>query len=188
MRKTVFALVFTAVVFGFGVAGARADTESETVTFSGTLNFQSCCGNPSSESFAEFNPSLGTLTSVTFIASGTASDYAQNGGLGIVFFSPANDYPGGDLGSFGAGARTFSIDQPSTSAAILAALTGTGDTTLTMTDGAPSDVDSITVNSAEVIYTYTPAVAATPEPSGLALLGTGVLAVAGAVRRRLMVR
>jgi hypothetical protein len=188
MKKAILVLSVSGLLFGFGVIGAHADTESVTVPFSGTLNFQSCCGTGSSESFAEFNPSLGTLTSVTFVASGTASDYAQNGAFSQVFFSPAKDFPGGILGSFGAGAGTFSIDQSNTSAAILAALTGTGDTTLTVADGAPSDIDSVSVSNAELIYTYTPATGATPEPSGLALLGTGALGVAGAVRRRLMNR
>lgn len=58
---------------------------------------------------------------------------------------------------------------------------GTGTTALILDFNSPVTTMSTTGN---IVYNYTPNTAATPEPSSIALLGTGLLGFAGVLRKR----
>jgi hypothetical protein len=77
----------------------------------------------------------------------------------------------------GTDTATFTV---SNSAASFETLNWSGITGVTFTTNPVGEyfaIDNVTINA--------PATSATPEPSSLALLGTGILSVAGAVRRKL---
>ena len=139
-------------------------------------------------SFSLFDTSLGTLNSISLTLTGTAT---YLGTMNVDIFAdivPASN-PGNGLmfterGSSSSGSFTISATGQDSSPFDLAFFQGTGTQALSLYFNRSTDVNNA---SGSLTYNYTPAapVAVTPEPSSLALLGTGILGVAGVVRKRL---
>ena len=155
----------------------RADTVSNSFRFSFN-NFSGTSDNPFG--VPKFDPTLGTLTSITETLTGNivlmgAGSYLFSTENGIVQnsstsgpFSLQTELTGSALSSYFAtpGFPGYRIDVLDVSTTGTASFSSVGQVVNTYT------------------YNYTPAVAVTPEPSGMLLLGTGLLAVCTQVRRR----
>lgn len=133
--------------------------------------------------FSQFNPSVGALTSVVASIQGTATagadgDHLAN--LRYTYFNPKGGSTSGSTYSPGSFSFTSHLNDSSTD---LSAFTGTGANPFRIEFTDPTTNVNAT---GTVTYNYTAAIpaAATPEPSGLALLGTGVLGVLGVARKR----
>ncbi|HTV08546.1 MAG TPA: hypothetical protein VMD97_05845 [Candidatus Aquilonibacter sp.] len=178
MKRVVAAVFLMAMTFGMSAA-SRADTETVTVVFNNPA-LNDSAGPGYSDPFAQFNPSLGTLASVTLDASASGTTYSTNAS-NIGFFA------GNDVLYCCTDTRntfSFNIGNTVSSADVLNFFIGTGDVELNVEDGGEDmDATVLNVNSALITYTYTPA--ATPELGTISLLGTALLGVAGVVGRRL---
>ena len=182
MRFHRFCVALTAAAI-FLSAGARADTLTQTLsqTLTGLTGTEEDGGG-----IADFDPALGTLNSVTQTVAGTLiftpTDTSKP--ASFVFGVNGNDTPIQSLLSETSGGT---IDVSVTTGPTLEEFTGRFGQQYTL---EPFDVEVLngTLSSSGPVtdsftFNYTPAT--TPEPSGLILLGTGVLGIAGATRRRL---
>jgi hypothetical protein len=186
MRKRLFVGGFV-LALAFGMARAHADTLTVPVTFPDPTVINTMNGI-SDDSFAQFNPALGTLTSYTLTVAGTGTSTDTIAGppelvfkVPVTFDTILDLSQTSDTFSFsGSGSTSFSGD--------FAGVIGTGDAAFLLQDSSLRDsVTTLTFTTATVTYDYTPSTV-TPEPAGLALLGTAVLGTAGVVRRRLFAR
>jgi PEP-CTERM motif len=160
LRNLLLSFSAALALFLAAVPAARADTY--TYTFSGDLN-----GSFSLDSAAPSNATQeGGYFNETLL--GGTGDFADST---TVYFIKSGTYTG-DL-EFGPGPITGGVQLYTGSEADPTYLTGTFDLVNDSDEEAPVTLN--VVNSS---------VAATPEPSSLILLGTGVLGMFGAARRR----
>lgn len=162
---------------------ARADSVQYSLSINGqaTQNGSGDYG-VATNFFPQFNPAIGSLNSIAVVLAGSATT-PQDGDL-LFALTPASN-PQEDaliLLQFEALAGTypFSING-SLPSYVFSYFEGTGTQGLNL-----NFINQDTVSAAgSVTYNYTPnTVAATPEPSSIALLGSGLLGVAGVVRKR----
>ena len=167
---------------------AHADTITENLTVTGNTSAGTNNGlyGIASTAFSQFNPSLGTLNSISITFSGNAT--SANSGLDqLAQVSPTNssvEFSGISSGAiFGRGLFPFSYSATEPSDFLTALFVGTGTEALNLQFNAPTTNVSVSNGTLRYNYTTTP-VAATPEPSSFALLGTGLLGAVGVARKR----
>ena len=160
-------LALAASLFLLPLGANAQSTQTITVTWPSTpltdKNFIN--SNP----FADFNPSLGTLTtySLTVSGSGTSTDDIFDiGPPELVFEAPGSTdalvvHTASDFFSFSA-SGSFN------DSATLSAITGTGQSQFLLADfSQPPGSTSVNFTNSYVTYTYTPV----PEPTSLCLFG-----------------
>jgi hypothetical protein len=183
MRSLLLSLAFLSVLGSFT---AHAATLTENFTANGATSQNNSGGyGIDTTSFAAFDPSLGTLTGLTLSLSGTYTPSDSSDTSHLFNIAPGDD-TNTDL-SFNTSGSNFGIE---TSYHFGAAGTispipyfvGLGSDFLILEF---NDAGTTSATTGSITYTYTAAPpAATPEPSSLMLLGTGVLGVAGSLRKR----
>ncbi len=188
MRTTLAAALMGGAVL-LAASTARADAITQNFTFSTFSGYTSELGTPSIDLF---NPALGTLTSITIVATATAT--FSHGGPNednkvqyTLSFSDAGNFTMTALAS-GNGTAETSIDFTETESDTLADFVGTG-TAIPKVTAENQSHTSASVSSAfgteSITYTYTPsAVPPVPEPGSLALLATALLGFGAAALSR----
>jgi hypothetical protein len=173
-----FLYPIASLLFAIAPAAAlHAATITETFSFANMSTY----GSEKGSDVAEFNPALGTLSSVTysFTVSSTVNPPLANGPAGYYFFElgPAND-----LQDINGQPLTFSGTLTSASFGF-SAFTGNGSLTPFINvepfPGAdPGNGYSSVFSLGTVIYDFTPFTSsAVPESSSFSLLGAGLVAV-----------
>ena len=164
---------------------AHADTITQT--FSQTVSATTFASSGYLENLAGFNPALGTLNSISGALSGTEASPGSN--IELILRTDATGevlsyLESGSTGTSSAGTVSVS-GPPITDPRTLLSVTSTGSVPYDFDIQAAGVVNVAILGT--VTYNYTPnaaPVAATPEPSSIALLSTGLLGVAGVVRKR----
>jgi hypothetical protein len=191
--KVSLAVVGATLAQGACFAGAaHAAAETETFTVNGAPSEVGGFPQVLSSSFAEFNPALGTLNSITINASGTATLTVNGSGedagadfLSVTSLAEPNIQLVGGQGSAG-GAGTFDISATGTESGELAPFEGASATAVYF-QFAIGVGDTLSVNDVpgSVTYNYTPAVASVPEPVGWSVFAAGLATpIALRLRRR----
>ncbi len=197
MRLSLLSLAIAGFVLTT-VTAVHADTITQTFTApDGLLGYEPPA--PTSE-MNQFNPSLGTLTSVTVAYTvGITGFCTSEMGIGCYV-----DFDIADAGmGYQAGKETVVLPSPSFSlmfsgsqdnvdpSTFTADIIGTGQFQLAVY-GAVADASGggypaagyINNLNGTVTYDYIPVAPAVPEPSSIALIGTGALMGAGMLRRK----
>jgi hypothetical protein len=144
-----------------------------------------------SSSFAEFNPALGTLNSITINASGTATltdndsgEEGQAAFFDITSLAEPNTQLVGGQGSV-TGTGTFDISASGTETGELAPFEGASTTAVYfnfIVDGGTLVANDV---PGTLTYNYTPAVASVPEPVHWSVFAAGLATpIALRLRRR----
>lgn len=188
MRVILFAAVFAMSSVGMA---ARADTITQNYTANGTVVLNGTgLYSVTSSSFSQFNPSLGTLNDITLNLSGVAMSSGTTlwsfSGVGTADNPHEIDVAGVGTGSGSSASRFSANGTRDTNNADLTSFEGNGTQSLLL-QFLLGNGSSLTTSgtSGTLVYDYTPAASAVPEPSSVALLSTGVVCVGAAVRRRL---
>jgi hypothetical protein len=160
-----------------GVSAANAATTSVTQMFS--LSVAPFADRTEPLPFAQFNPSLGTLTDAIFSLTSAVSAAAPGS---FIPLAQLGEFASGDSANLATGGLEFDftnisgIEFPVTAAdftgsgtikALLTIFNDRGSATATWTANRPGQGLTLT-------YDYTPATSATPLPAGLPLFTTGL--------------
>lgn len=170
---------------------AHADTITQSFTVLGNTGAVLGSGSygVASSSFARFDASKGTLNSLTISLSGTATyngaDHDNFEALSSVnasqFVLGINTsgftFQPGNFGIAASGTDSYGPD-------LSLFFTGSGTQQLLLQFSDPTTNVSVTNGRITYDFTTPAATAITPEPSSLALLGTGLLGALGAARKR----
>ena len=186
MRKIYLAVLPALLAVSFA---AYADAIQENFTVNGNANFALGGYAVGSSAFSQFDPTLGTLNSISINLSGQATPTGITDSFIRVTPSDHLGYQltGNPTQGPVIGGAPFQIgyNGVTSDASLLAPFEGSGTEGLSLVFENPT-ADVIATGT--LTYNYTPTavpVAATPEPSSIALLGTGLLGIAGIVKRRL---
>ena len=186
MRLNVRFLILASFGLLFAVV-AHADTVSYIVQ-TGPFEIGTAAGTSSfapNLSVSQFNPTEGTLTSVSVGLSGsyTTTVPPQSESLLLVEASASELFFSTTQDESSSGMYSFTDSASKSDPTVLQYFTGTSTSVVSLFfDELGNPEDTSNGFSATVTYTFTPAtiVQATPEPSGLLLLGTSLVGLAGA--------
>ncbi len=177
-RNLACTIAFSAMLLS---SSAKAASITETFTLPTTSGYK---GN-SGTSFAGFDPTLGTLNSITFELnakgdwSGGGMDDVNQAQYQIQFTGSGSNEETMVATAFGNGSGTATVNYTSSLTGDLSTFLGASTvSTFVRIENAsltPATIVS-TFGTETVIYNYTPAVAATPEPASMGLFGAGLVA------------
>ena len=190
-RKVALATVVSLLPFG---ASAASITESFSVTVPLTTLIGGFQDNFHTSSFAQFDPTKGTLDSITYslTGSGTITPALSHDDVQFALFPASGTHidfgDGGFMFLTGTAAQSVSVNINKTDGffSTEAFLEGTGTTFLNFDVGADAG-DKFQTNGAltgSITFNFTPAVAAVPEPTSLVLFSVGLAGLGIVLRTR----